>query len=234
MKSLLPTALFVLAAMPVAAQDATAPDLLQRALSAPASKQLFAYDFEDVGEGGGKDEQQKSTIRGRVDPSRKKGDRVTITFAEQTGDKPADLKKIDERYERNADGDIFCDGLSDSKVTNVVDKGAGPGGRIFAFTPRAKADADGQMKDIMKKMSAEAVVDEVTATVRSFEATLMKKHSVLLIAEIKSATIKATCAVAPNGRAYTSQVEFVISGSGLGQSFSSKAVQRISNIAPVG
>lgn len=233
MKRSLVAALLTLAATPAFAQKAPVPDLLKQAFTAPASKQLYSYDFEDVSDGGAKDKPSKSTIRGSVDPSRKKGDRVTISFAERTGDEPADLKRIDQRYERNADGDIFCDGLSEKTVTNVVDKGSGPLGRIFTFTPRASSDADGQMKDIMKKMMAEAVIDEVTATLRSFHATLTRKHSVMLIAEIGAAEMKATCAPAPNGRAYAARVEFNLSGSGMGQSFTSKSVQTISNIAPI-
>lgn len=220
---------------PAFAQKTPVPDLLQRAFTAPASKQLYAYDFEDVSDGGAKDKPRKSIVRGRVDPSRKKGDRVTITFAESIGgDEPADPKKIDQRYERNADGDIFCDSLSEKTVTNVVDKGAGPAGRIFTFTPRAKSDADGQMKDIMKKMTAEAVIDEATSTLRSFAATLTKKHNVMLVAEIGAADMKVTCATALNGRAYTAKVEFNLSGSGMGQNFSTKAIQTISNVTPVG
>ena len=235
MKRLLLASGLAFAAIPAFAQKAPVPDLLQRAFTAPASKQLYAYEFEDVSDGGAKDKPRKSIVRGRVDPSRKKGDRVIITFAESTGgDEPADPKRIDQRYERNADGDIFCDSLSEKTVTNVVDKGAGLAGRIFTFTPKAKADADGQMKDVMKKMAAEAVIDEATSTLRSFAATLTKKHNVMLIAEIGKADMKVTCAPAPNGRAYTAKVEFNLSGSGMGQVFSTKAIQTISNIVPAG
>ena len=103
---------FILAA-PASAQTApdpslgaaSVPDLLRRALSAPSSKQLFAYDFEDVIE----DKDGKRIVHGRVDPSRRKGDRVTITFLQDMRRKPADMKSTDLRYEKNADGDIFCD-----------------------------------------------------------------------------------------------------------------------------
>lgn len=235
MKRLLLFSIVVTAAASASAQKTPVPDLLKRAFSAPASKQLYAYDFEDISEGGTAKEQRKAVVRGRVDPSRKKGDRVTITFAEQTGGKePADTKRIDERYERNADGDIFCDSLSENSMTSIIDKGPTPDGRMFSFTPKAKPDADGQMKDIMKKMTAIAIVDEATASVRSFNATLTKKHNVMLVADIKAATMNAVCALAPNGRAYARQVEFVVSGAGMGQAFDSRTIQKIFNIAPAG
>jgi hypothetical protein len=226
--------LLLLAAPHASAQKAPVPELLKRAFTAPASQQLYAYDFEDVSDGGSAKEQRKSTVRGHVDPSRKKGDRVTITFAEQTGGKPADLKKLDERYERNADGDIFCDSLSENSVTNVVDKGSTPEGHVFSFTPKAKSDADGQMKDVMKKMTAMAVIDETTSALRSFNAILTKTHNIMLVADLKAASMNVICALAPNGRAYANQVEFIVSGSGMGQAFQSKSVQKISNITPVG
>jgi hypothetical protein len=92
------------------------PDLLRRALSAPASTQLFAYDFEDRIEG----QDGKRIVRGHVDPSRKPGDRVTITYLEDQRKKPFDLKKADERYAKNATGDIFCDTRSREDVTDVA------------------------------------------------------------------------------------------------------------------
>ena len=227
-----------LLAVPACAQQKAppVPDLLKRALTTPApkSKQLYAYDFEDVMEGGTKKEQATSTVRGHVDPSREKGDRVTITFAQNTGDRLTDLTRIDERYERNADGPTFCDTLSKEDVTNVVDKGAVEGGRAFSFTPKAEGDADGQIKDLMKKMAGEAVVDEASATLRSFSATLTRPHSFMLVAEVKTANIRAQCVQAPDGRAYAARTEFDIVGSGFGQSFASKSFQTVSNVTPAG
>src|SRR5690348_13183397 len=76
-----------------AAAVSSVPDLLRRALAAPASSQLFAYDFMDVIE----DKDGKRTIKGRIDPSRRKGDRVTITFLEDLRRKPANLADTDKR-----------------------------------------------------------------------------------------------------------------------------------------
>lgn len=236
----LPTlaAFLLLAAVPVAlAKAAPVPDLLRRALTPPASAQLYAYDFEDVSNAR---ENGRSTIRGHIDPSRKKGDRVQITFVEQqrgaedNDRKQPDPKRIDERYERDADGDIFCDSFSKDDVTNVSDKGASNGARIFAFTPRPEQDIEGEMKAVMKKVIAEAVIDEATANLRSFTARLTRPHNVMLIAEVKSMSMATDCAPAPNGRAYTTRTEMNLSGSGLGRSFTVNSTQSISNLTPVG
>lgn len=227
-------ALFIAAlalAAPATAQKTPTPDLLKRAFSTPASSQLYSYDFETVNVS----DKGTATIRGRLDPSRRKGDRVTITSFEDTSKEPGTARKIDERMEKNADGDIFCDKLSKEDISNAVDKGpAGEGLRVFSFTPRPEADADGATKDVIKKMAAEAAVDITSSTVRTFNATLSKPHNIMLVAEIKTAMMKASCALASNGRAYMTSMEFIATGGALGNDFSSRTVQTISNLAPVG
>ena len=217
-------------ALPAIAQKTPTPDLLKRAFSTPTSTQLYSYDFEMVNVG----DKGTATMRGHIDPSRRQGDRVTISFYEDTGEKPQTARKLDERMEKNADGDIFCDKLSREDITNAVDKGAAEGTRIFAFTPRPEADSDGATKDIIKKMAAQAVIDEASGTVRTFNATLTKPHNIMLIADVKTATMKADCALASNGRAYMTSMEFTASGGALGTNFSSRTVQTISNLAPDG
>jgi hypothetical protein len=221
-------------AAPAASQSspaASVPDLLRRALSTPQSSQLFAYDFEDVIE----DKDGKRIVRGTVDPSRSKGDRVTITFLEDLRRRPADLAATDRRYEKDADGDIFCDTASREDVVNVVDKGAAPGGgRVFRFVPRPEPQAESMVRDLMGKMSAEAVVDEISGLLRSFSATLTKKHNVMLFGEVKSAIYRAECAALPNGRAYTTRMNLDALVSAMGRPYRQKTVQLISNVRPAG
>ena len=224
---------FVLAASASAqssVSSSTVPDLLRRALTTPVSSQVYVYDFEDVIE----DKDGKRTVRGTVDPSRPKGDRVTITYLEDLRKRPADLPAIDKRYEKNADGDIFCDTASREDVADVVDRGSAPGGgRVFEFAPRAEPHAERMVRDLMPKMSAEAVVDEITGLLRSFTATLKRKHNVMLFGEVKSAIFRAECAALPNGRAYMTSVNLDALISALGRSYRQKTVQRISNVRPV-
>jgi hypothetical protein len=238
MKRLALLAIGLALAAPAHAQKAPpVPDLLKRALVAPASKAIYAYDFETVSTNvDPKKGPLTTTTRGHIDPSRKKGDRVTITFVEGvSGDgKPINAKKMDENLEKASDGKIFCDTASRENVTNVVDKGATADGHLFTFTPSAEPDTDGEMKEILKKMQADAVVDEASGLLKSFEGRLLKKHSVMLIAEVKSASMKMECAPAPNGRSYTARTEFTGLISAFGNTFDTKSVQTISNITPVG
>lgn len=230
-------AALLLTAAPAHAQKAPAvPDLLKRALTATSS-QLFAYDFEDVSSGADdKEGPRNRTIRGRIDPSKPKGNRVTITFVDGVGekDKPLDPRKIDEQYEKNADGDVFCDSFSEPDVKNVVDKGSTSQGRIFTFTPKPEKNADSQMKDIAKKILAEAYVDEVTGAIRAFNAKLTKPHNVMLIADVKTFDMTMTCSPAANGRTYSARTEMKMSISALGRNMLINSVQTISNLTPIG
>jgi hypothetical protein len=215
------------------------PDLLKRALSAPSpvAEQLYAYDFEERFEGGGRDEQGSSTVRGHVDQSREKGDRVTISFAEQTGGSGERETGSGQQGQRNQRerGLTWCDTLSREDVANAVDKGAAPGGgRLFAFTPKPEGEGNDQFRDMMDKMAGEAVIDEASGALRSFSAELTRPHNFMLVAEVKTASIKAECALAPNGRAYATRLEFDFAGSGFGQSFGIRTFQVISNLTPAG
>ena len=181
MKSLSIALVALALAAPALAQKAPpVPDLLKRALVTPAKGKLYAYDFETVSiNTDPKKGPRTTTIRGHIDPSRKKGDRVTITSVEGERDgKPVTAKQIDESLEKGADGDIFCDSASKESVTNVVDRGATADGHAFTFTPKAEDDQAGDMKEIMKKMSAEVVIDEATGILKSFNARLLKKHNI--------------------------------------------------------
>lgn len=219
------------AAPQTTAPAASVPDLLKNALSAPASGQLFAYEFEDIIQ----DKDGMRTVRGRIDPTRKAGDRVTITFLEDLRKRPADMEATDKRYEKNADGDIFCDTRSREDVTNVVDKGEAPGGgRLFGFIPRPEPNAETMVKELMGKMTAEAVVDEISGALRSFNATLVNAHRMNLFGEVKSATFAAQCAALPNGRAYTARTDLRALISAMGKTYTQKTVQLISNVMPVG
>jgi hypothetical protein len=213
------------------APEAT-PDLLRQALTAPSSATApaFLYDFEEATSGGSGDERTASLVRGQVDLSREKGDRVTITFVENASGEPADIERIDQRYERRAEGLTFCDTLSAAEVTNVVDKGSGPDGRLFTFTPNPEGAGNDQFRDVMTKMMAEAVVDEASSTLRSFSASLSRPHNIMLVAEIKAASIEADCAPGPDGRAYATRMAFDFSGSAFGQAFGIKSTQAISNV----
>ena len=230
--------LFVLAAaaiaVPALAQKTPVPDLLKRALAEHPSKQLYAYDFENVSDNVTSEETTHTVVRGRIDPSRKKGDRVTITSIEDNSKKPREAKKMDEQYEKNADGDIFCDTVSREDVTNVADKGPAPGGgRLFTFTPRAEKDAEGEMKELMKKMTAEAAVDETTGAMKSFTGNLTKKHSIMLVAEVKSASFTVSCEPLPTGRSYGARTDLKAAISAFGQSFTTTTTQTVSNVTPV-
>jgi hypothetical protein len=207
------------------------PDLLKHALAAPSSGQLFAYDFEDRIQ----DKDGTRTVRGRIDPTRKEGDRVTITYLDDQRKRPYDLKQADQKYEKNATGDIFCDTRSREDVTGVVDKGEAPGGgRLFGFIPKPEPQAEKMVRELMTRMSAEAVVDEISGLLRSFNATLTQAYKVNLFGEVKQAKFTAECQPLPNGRAYTARSDLTALISAMGRTYTQKTVQLITNVTPAG
>jgi hypothetical protein len=229
MKALCAAAVFA-AAIPASA-NTPVPELLKRALSPSGSTQLFAYDFDDFMD----DRDGQRTVRGRIDPSRPRGDRVTITYFEDLRKKPLDTAQIDKRFEKDADGDIFCDTASRDDVANVVDKGATEdGARIFTFAPIPEPNEDPERRDLMKNMTAEAIVDEASGVLRSFTANLVKPRTMMVVAKVKSATFTADCAQLPNGRAYTTRTDFKAIATAMGKTYTQTNTLTISNVTPVG
>lgn len=222
MKRTATAAIVIALALPAGADNAGMPSLLSRAMKPPATAQLYAYEFINRSEGG----DRAGTVRGRIDPSRPEGDRVTIL--EATGPK-LDAKKIDKRMERNADGDIWCDSLTGGADGPVVEKSAG----VFAFTPRPRAEAKGEEKKLYKQLSAEIAVDEATATIRTFSARLLKPWSAMMVAKIEKVEMTGECALAPNGRAYRASMKTSMAGSAMGGAFASTSTQTITNLVPV-
>jgi hypothetical protein len=206
-------------------------ELLSRALTAPTQTgSEFAFDFVTENTGN-----EPGLIRGRYDPSRPKGDRVSII--EATG-KDADPKKIDERYEKQDQGDIWCDAVFGGADGAVTDRGVQAGGRALAFIPKPNPNGSrnserGDAAKLFKQLTAVMVVDEATADVKSFAATLGKPWKPAVVAKLEAMQMKGSCAAAPNGRMYLARTETSIQGSALGQSFKVNSVRRISNLAPV-
>ena len=54
----------------------------------------------------------------------------------------------------------------------------------------------------------------------------------MLFGEVKSATYSAQCAALPNGRTYTSRINLDAIVSAMGQTYTQKTVQLISNVTP--
>ncbi len=206
---------------PAAAADTSMPDLLRKALTPANISSVYAFEFTDTLTGGG-----AGIVRGRIDPTRSEGDRVTII--EATGDE-TDLRKIDKRYEENADGDIWCDQLAgvDGRIT---DRGAQAGGHVFAFTPKARAEASGDERKLYKQLAAEVTVDPATAIIKSYTARLPKPWKPNVLAKISHMNMTGRCMIAPNGRAYQAEMTMTLRGSAVGSSFEQGIRRTITNL----
>ncbi|MBI1341190.1 hypothetical protein GC169_13400 [bacterium] len=214
---------FAIFASGAAMADASWPALFRKAAESAGPVGIAAYDFSVETQS-----EEPSVLKGRFDGTRPKGDRVTISKAE--GGRERDPKKVDERMEETFDGDIWCDSLLTRADGPVVETGASPLGRIFAFTPKPDDDADGTERKMYKQLKATAVIDEKTGAVKSFSAILPQPYKPAIIAKIEKLEIGIVCDVASNGRTYISRMTTQIAGSAVGRSFKATSVQSISNL----
>lgn len=201
---------------------AQTPSVLAAALSPGTDTTTYAYEFtvSDTGS-------RPMNLRGRIDPSRPEGQRVEIL--EATGE-DVDTKEIDERMEANADGDIWCDSMFSGADGAVTEQPAPAGQRAYAFTPMARPDAESEERKIFSRLSATAFVDEETGALKSSRAVLDKPWKPNIMAKISQFELSVECAMAPNGRAYAETINTKISGSALGQNFTSDNTRRITRV----
>ncbi len=209
-----------------AAQSAAAPPLLTAALTPSADETTYAYEFTMTESGS-----RAMTITARIDPAKPEGQRVEILDAKG---EDLDLKQIDERLERGANGDIWCDNMISGADGPVSETTSASGQRAYTFTPRARPDAEGDERKMFARLTATAVVDESARALKSFNAILGKPWKPNIMAKIHEFELSGQCAPAPNGRAYAKTITTKISGSALGQSFSSNNIRRITRIYPAG
>lgn len=222
---LLAPVLGIVALSPPAFADASWPALFRKAAQAAEAAGAPVYDFamETTGDTPG-------VTKGRIDFTRKEGDRVTI-LSSQGGREP-DPGKIDARMEKNLDPEIWCDSLLSRAAGPVTDAGAAAGGREFRFTPKAGPDADKTEAKMYSQLQASAVIDEATGVVKSFRAVLPKPYKPAVVAKIEKLEIDILCDVASNGRPFMSRMTTRIAGSAVGRSFAGATVQTITNLRP--
>lgn len=216
---------FVLVSGPALAQSKGPPALVAKALSLRTEPTQYAYDFSITETG-----TRKMQIEGRIDPSKPAGQRVEITKVEG---EDVDIEELDERMEDGEDGDIWCDSMLAHVEGPFTEQAGNRGLRKYAFTPKGSPDAEKQERDLFKRLDATAHINEANGQLDSFNAVLTKSWKPNIMAKINTFEMSGTCALAPNGRAYTKEVSTNIIGSALSQSFSSSSTYAISNLKPV-
>ena len=210
---------------PATADPGAWPASFRGAIASPAAPALYAYDFTDrtVGD-------TVTVTRGRIDPSRPKGQRVTIF--ESTGDRDS-LKRLDQRYERDADGDIRCLRSFGGAERLVGDRPGAGGERIFSFQPLPRRSAGSEEKQVYRRMSAEILVDESSGLVRSFSASLTQPVRPFIGVNLEAMDLSGECRPGPDGTPVLSSARTRMKGAAFGQSLSFDVVQTISNLTPV-
>ncbi len=198
--------------------------MLQTAITPAQDDTLYAYEFTTIETGS-----RAGSVTGRINPNRPEGQRVEILEATAEG---ADPQKIDERYEENADGDIWCDSIIAGVDGPVRDMGLANGLRIYQFTPKARPQADKNERKIFSKLTARVAIDESNHEMKSFSAVLGAPWKPNIVAKIHEFELAGECATAPNGRPYTISITTRIRGSAVGQNFASNSTRKITRLTP--
>lgn len=223
----LPAALLALTLSPVpaAADPGAWPASFRGAVASSAAPPLYAYDFTDrtVGD-------TVTVTRGRIDPSRPKGQRVTIF--ETTGDRDS-LKRLDQRYERDADGNISCLRSFGGADRLVGERAGADGDRVYSFQPLPRPSAGSEEKQVYRRMTAEISVDESSGLVRSFTASLTAPVKPFIGVNLEAMDLSGECRPGPDGTPVLSSARTRMKGAAFGRSLSFDVIQTISNLTPV-
>jgi hypothetical protein len=237
LRSGLALAAWMAAAVSAHAQSTPAADLLKVAVKAPeaAAAQVYAFEVRDVVTSQREDKGSSTrTITATIDPTLPKGKRVTITSAtgQDTDGKPIDAKQVDRQYERNTMGDLWCDSLSSGAQSPIAELPSEPGTRRMTFIPLPGPNTSSDIGRVYKLVKADVVVDEATNLFRTFIARLEQPFKPVPIFSVKAFELNGECVPAPNGRAYAETLTTTITGSAMGNTFTSKTVRKVTGLRP--
>lgn len=213
MRALLLSSLAALLASP-----ALADDLLATARAAGAEGPLYAYEMTyATGE---------IEARGTVDPTAPEGERIIVTSPPQS-EWPDGFAESIAALDAQTTGEIWCGQFLDA-VPDTAERTSEADGKVtYTFTPQPDEDADGAERRMMGAMTGTAVLDASDGAVLSFQLHLPESVKPNMFSRIQTFNMFADCARTPDGRTYTRQMDFEISGSALGQSFAERETRTI-------
>ncbi|MEO1568090.1 MAG: hypothetical protein AAFR94_02560 [Pseudomonadota bacterium] len=208
-------------ALPVAAQ--TYPAALAAALDAPSDGPVYAYEMVY--------ETADIQAEGVVDATRPEGERIIVT-APAKSDWPEGFADGLEDLDRDADGDIWCNSLGVHVPSTVSLVEETPDRAIYSFTPNPEADADDTDKKVFRNLEATIEVDKANPAILAFSMRAPKSFKPAMVARINTFDMTVSCARAPDGRTYVSDLRVDISGSALGQAFNESTRRTILRLLP--
>ncbi len=215
---------FALAGAPAAA-DETWPAPLEAALADRSDGQIYSYDLRF--------ESPQVAANGRVDPSRPKGERVTVA-APAKEDWPDGFERVIERIDDEADGDIWCASLSEQVPDDVELLTEDDQTAVYTFTPAPPPEAQDRDAKLFKNLVAELTVSKTESDVLGLRMIAPKAFKPSIAARIREFELSITCAPGPDGRRYSQNVVTRVKGSAAFRSFEQETVRTISALQPVG
>lgn len=197
---------------------ACADDLLAAARSASIEGPRYAYEMTySTGD---------IAARGTVDPTAPAGERIIVVSPPQS-EWPEGFEEKVAALDAQTTGAIWCNQFLDA-VPEDADRVSEADGRVtYTFTPQPDEGADGAERRMMGAMIGTVVLDQADPALLSFQMHLPVSMKPNLFSRIETFSLFVDCARAPDGRTYTSRMDFDISGSALGQNFTQSEARTI-------
>ncbi len=198
-------------------------DYLRQALAAPVDGPVYTYvlHYED----------KKIKAHGTVDPSKPRGERVTMASPpEEKWSKS--LRKGIRRMDKNAEKNLWCAQTAkyipnDAKLVKQTADTA-----TYSFAPMADPD-DQEEQKLMRGVVGSVTVAKQNPAILEVSLIAPKPFKPMSIAKIKKFNTTVKCERAPDGRTYASDWTVHVKGSVLVKKVEQKTIRRISALKPV-
>ena len=186
------------------------PAVLRAALDAPRNGPFYAYDMTyDDG---------NVIAMGTIDASLPEGERV-IVHSPPEKEWPDGFAEGLKEIDAEADGDIWCADIEESVPAEVSLLDEDMSQAIYIFTPIAGPDADRSERKLMRHLTATITVAKQDPAILAFHMWAEDSFKPMFLARINSFDMAIECTRAPDGRTYTKEMKFSITGSAMGSSF---------------
>jgi hypothetical protein len=219
--------LFAALALLVAAVGATAqtsqlPTLLSRAIAASESARApYAFNLEYSSGAQGftaRFEPRAAPRLQRVSPRR-----------DALSD---DLRTDFDYFSENLSGVTWCAAPNMGRIADVRLVREDETTAVYSFQPTRDSVTGAQTRRVVAHLRGELSILKASSDISRIHLYAPRPFSPTIGANVELYTLTFTCAPAPNGRYYASEIVHESRGAGFGRSFDTRTVRRVRDLAP--
>lgn len=190
-------------------------------LNAETKLPVYAYDVEY--------RSAEINAIARIDPSKPRGNRVTI-FEPIPERQPDWLAQEIDTIDANPMEDFWCSDFGTNIPDNLAFSNLSDGTEKLEFQP--VSDEPGT-ENVIRHMRGEAIRDSLDGELLSFRLFNEKPFKPEMIVKIQNFDLQVTCLRSPDGRTYAASQSTRVSGSAAFRSFEDSETTLISNLKRV-